>query len=140
MCCSHRSLMHQTIFPVNDSSDDDEDLSGDFSPSSGTVSDIPGVSGSLQSYKVSFLFFSLEQQITDHLMTFSSIVTSECTALLGRRLGFRGVLDSGFSSCTVPTYYCGSEYFYNCCPQVQNLIGTEHSLNRSEHRVKSKAS
>jgi len=35
---------------------------------------------------------------------------------------------------------CGSEYFYNQCPQVQNLIGTEHSLNRSEHRVKDEAS
>src|SRR5882724_13109267 len=35
---------------------------------------------------------------------------------------------------------CGSEYFYNQCPQVRNLIGTEHSLNRSECRVKSKAS
>jgi len=23
---------------------------------------------------------------------------------------------------------CGSEYFYNQCPQVRNLIGTEHSL------------
>ena len=23
---------------------------------------------------------------------------------------------------------CGSEYFYNQCPQVQNLIGTERSL------------
>ena len=35
---------------------------------------------------------------------------------------------------------CGSEYFYNQCPQVWNLIGTEHSLNRSEHRVKKEAS
>ena len=35
---------------------------------------------------------------------------------------------------------CGSKYFYNQCPQVQNLIGTEHSLNRSECRVKRKAS
>ena len=33
---------------------------------------------------------------------------------------------------------CGSEYFYNQCPQVPNLIGTECSLNRSEHRVKKK--
>src|SRR5882724_7697262 len=31
-------------------------------------------------------------------------VTSECTALLGRGLGYGGVLDSGFSSCAVPTY------------------------------------
>ena|SRR5882724_612516 len=67
-------------------------------------------------------------------------VTSECTALLSQKLGFRGVLDSGFSSCAAPTYYCGSEYFYNQHPQVRNLIGTEHSLNRSECRVKSKAS
>src|SRR5882724_13386722 len=35
---------------------------------------------------------------------------------------------------------CGSEYFYNQCPQVLNLIGTEHSLNRSERRVKNEAS
>src|SRR5882724_7294267 len=33
---------------------------------------------------------------------------------------------------------CGSEYFYNQCPQVWNLIGTERSLNRSECRVKKK--
>ena len=38
-------------------------------------------------------------------------VTSECTALLSWKSGFRGVLDSGFSSCTVPTYYCRSKYF-----------------------------
>ena len=66
-------------------------------------------------------------------------VTSECTALLSRRLGFGGVSDSGFSSCAVPTS-CGSKYFYNQCPQVRNVIGTEHSLNRSEHRVKKEAS
>jgi len=63
-------------------------------------------------------------------------VTSECTALLGQRSGFGGVLDSGFSSCATPTYYCRSEYFYSQCPQVWNLIGTEHSLIRGEHRVK----
>ena len=44
---------------------------------------------------------------------FKYTVTSECTALLSWKLGFRG---------------------------VWNLIGTEHSLNRSERRVKSKAS
>src|SRR5882724_8465492 len=38
-------------------------------------------------------------------------VMSECTPLLGWKLDFEGVLDSGFSSCAVPTYYCGSEYF-----------------------------
>ena len=31
-------------------------------------------------------------------------VMSECTALLGGRLGFGGVSDSGFSLCAVPTY------------------------------------
>ena len=67
-------------------------------------------------------------------------VTSECTALLGWKLGVGGVLDSGFSLCTVPTYYCGSEYFCSQCPQVQNLIRTEHSLNKGECRVKNKAS
>ena len=35
---------------------------------------------------------------------------------------------------------CGSKYFYNQCPQVRNLIGTECSLNRSECRVKNEAS
>ena len=64
---------------------------------------------------------------------FKYTVMSECTALLSQRLGFRGVLDSGFSLCTVPTYYCRSEYFYIQPPQVQNLIGTEH-------RIKNKAS
>ena len=73
--------MPRTIFPVNDSSDDDEDLAGDFSPSSGAVSEIPGVGGSLQSYKVSFLFFSLKQQITDHLTTFSSVVKMKCVSM-----------------------------------------------------------
>ena len=72
--------------------------------------------------------------------SFPTGVTSECIALLGRKLGFGGVSDSGFSSCTAPTYYCGSKYFYNQHPQVQNLIKTERSLKRSEHRVKSKAS
>ena len=42
---------------------------------------------------------------------FGQIVTSECTALLGRKSGIGGVSDSGFSLCTAPTYYCGSEYF-----------------------------
>jgi len=41
----------------------------------------------------------------------STAVTSECTALLSQKSGFRGVLDSGFSSCAAPTYYCRSEYF-----------------------------
>jgi len=35
---------------------------------------------------------------------------------------------------------CRSKYFYNQCPQVWNLIRTERSLNRSEHRVKKEAS
>jgi len=67
-------------------------------------------------------------------------VTSEYTALLSWKSGFRGVSDSGFSLCAAPTYYFGSEYFYSQHPQVWNLIGTEHSLNRSEHRVKNEAS
>ena len=70
---------------------------------------------------------------------FEYTVTSECTALLGQKLGFRGVSDSGFSSCAAPTYYCRSEYFYGQHPQVWNLIRTECSLNRDEHGVKSKA-
>ena len=35
---------------------------------------------------------------------------------------------------------CRSEYFYHQCPRVRNLIGTERSLNRSEHRVKKEVS
>ena len=58
---------------------------------------------------------------------------SQCTALLNQKSDFRGGLDSGFSSCAAPTYYC--TYFYNQCPQVWKLIGTKHSLNRDEHRV-----
>src|SRR5882724_6701688 len=54
-------------------------------------------------------------------------------------VGVQSGLDSGFSSCTVPTYYCRSKYFYSQCPQVWNLIRTECSLNREEHRVKNKA-
>ena len=61
---------------------------------------------------------------------------SECTALLSWKSGFRGVSDSGFNLCTAPTYYCGSEYFYSQHPQVWNLIGTEHSLNRGGLRIK----
>ena len=66
---------------------------------------------------------------------FKYTVMSECTALLGQKSGVGGVSDSGFSSCTAPTYYCGSEYFYSQHPQVWNLIGTERSLNRSEDAV-----
>ena len=62
-------------------------------------------------------------------------VTSQCTALLNWKLEFRGGVDSSFSSCTAPTYYCRSKYFYSQCPQDQNLIGTEHILNRDECRV-----
>src|SRR5882724_4609821 len=67
--------------------------------------------------------------------SFLPFVMRQCTALLGWKSDFRGFSDSSFSLCTVPTYYCGSEYFYNQHPQVQNLIGTECSLNRDEHRV-----
>ena len=56
-----------------------------------------------------------------------------CTTKLEVRV-WRG-LDSGFSSCAVPTYYCGSKYFYNQHPKVWKLIGTKCSLNRGEHRV-----
>jgi len=66
-------------------------------------------------------------------------VKSQCTALLNWKSEFRGGSDSGFSSYAAPTYYFRSEYFNNQCPQVQNLIGTEHSPNRDEHRVNNKA-
>src|SRR5882724_438269 len=61
------------------------------------------------------------------LPTGSQTVTSECTALLGE-VGFWRGSDSSFSLCGAPTYYCRSKYFYSQCPQVWNLIGTEHSL------------
>jgi len=67
-------------------------------------------------------------------------VTSECTALLSQKSGFRGVSDSGFSLCTAPTYYFRSKYLLVSSHKFGNLIRTEHSLNRSEHRVKNKAS
>jgi len=60
---------------------------------------------------------------------------SQCTALLNQKSEFGGGSDSSFSSCTAPTYYCRSEYFYSQHPQVQKLIKTEHSLNRDEIRV-----
>src|SRR5882724_9005208 len=68
----------------------------------------------------------------------SHAVMSEYTALLSQKSGFRGVSESGFSSCAAPIYYCRSKYFYSQCPQVWNLIGMEHSLNRDEHRVRLK--
>jgi len=71
---------------------------------------------------------------------FEYTVTSECTALLGQKSCFGGFWTVASACALHQTYYCGSEYFYNQCPQVWNLIGTECSLNRSEHRVKSKAS
>src|SRR5882724_11967014 len=39
-----------------------------------------------------------------NLWSLPTSVTSECTALLGRRSVFGGVSDSGFSSCAAPTY------------------------------------
>ena len=66
------------------------------------------------------------------LLCFLLQVKSQCTALLNQKSGFRGDLDSGFSSCTAPTYYCGSKYFYN---QHQIWFQTECSLNRDECRV-----
>ena len=66
---------------------------------------------------------------------FEYTVMSQCTALLNQESGFGGGSDSGFSLCAEPTYYCASEYFYSQYQQVWKLIGTEHSLNRGEHRV-----
>ena len=71
---------------------------------------------------------------------FEYTVTSECTALLGRRSGFGGVQTVASARVLRQPTSCGSKYFYSQCPQVQNLIGTEHSLNRSECRVKKEAS
>src|SRR5882724_5000325 len=60
--------------------------------------------------KIEFLGFmvtptgiSMDTAKTDTVSVWPT-VTSECTALLGWRLGFRWVSDSGFSSCAVPTY------------------------------------
>src|SRR5882724_4076899 len=62
-------------------------------------------------------------------------VTSECTALLGRRSGSGGYRTVASAHALRQPTSCGSEYFYNQCPRVPNLIGIEHSLNRGEHRV-----
>jgi len=35
---------------------------------------------------------------------------------------FRGGFRQQLQPCTVPTYYCASEYLYNQCPEVWNLI------------------
>src|SRR5882724_5581578 len=88
------------------------------------------------------IYFQTPRPLLTSLESLESpeIVMSECTVLLGWKLGVRGVLDSGFSLCTVPTYYCRSKYFYSQHPQLWNLIRTEHSLNRGEHRAKNKAS
>ena len=59
-----------------------------------------------------FKFLKHKALMVHHSIVTALDVMSECTALLGWKLGFRGVLDSGFSSCTTPTYYCRSEYFY----------------------------
>src|SRR5882724_9297919 len=78
---------------------------------------------------------------TDHSPTLPSLtslrefVTSQCTALLNHKSEFGGGLDSGFSLCTAPTYYCRSKYFYSQDPQIRKLTGTEHSLNRDQCRV-----
>src|SRR5882724_11678417 len=48
--------------------------------------------------------------VSNFLIIFTGVM-SECTALLSWKSGFGGVLDSSFSSCTVPTYYCRSKYF-----------------------------
>ena len=64
---------------------------------------------------MSFLVSGLTSAQGAHVVAkfFGVYVMSECTALLGQELDYKGALDSGFSSCTVPTYYCRSEYFYN---------------------------
>ena len=62
-----------------------------------------------------------------------TFVRSQCTALFNWKSEVGGGSDSGFSSYTVLTYYCESEYFYN--QHLQKLIGTGCSLNRDEHRV-----
>ena len=49
-------------------------------------------------------------------------VTNECTALLGWKSDFRGVSESGFSSCTVPTYYCRSKYFQVIGNQISEVF------------------
>src|SRR5882724_12160372 len=123
------------------------------------VSTIISESGRNLAYGEGSLGFTLELQHTDYAtvlqhprnctictthklvmslkgyLGWSRSVMSECTALLSWKSGFGGVSDSGFSLCTVSTYYFRSEYFYNQHPQVWNLIRTECSLNRDEHRV-----
>jgi len=52
---------------------------------------------------------------------FKYTVKSQCTALLNQKSGFGGSSDSGFSSCTAPTYYCASKYFCDQHPEIQKF-------------------
>src|SRR5882724_3319295 len=64
---------------------------------------------------------------------------SECTALLGWKSVFGVVSDSSFSSVHCANLLFQVQVFLSQHPQVWNLIGTEYSLNRGEHRYRNKA-
>src|SRR5882724_9296761 len=51
-------------------------------------------------------------------------VTSECTALLGRRSDLGGYRTVASAHALRQPTSCGSEYFYNQRPRVPNLIGS----------------
>jgi len=80
----------------------------------------------------------LSQAMIPHLEGWGLSVPSKCTALLGQKSGFRGVSE------WLQLVHCANLLlrvwvFLSQCPQVWNLIRTEHSLNRSECRVKNEA-
>src|SRR5882724_10441676 len=61
-------------------------------------------SNMLEQTKLIDIISDPSNHLIDCILQPSVDVTSECTALLSQRLGFGGVLDSGFSSCAVLTY------------------------------------
>jgi len=65
-------------------------------------------------------------------------VTSECTALLSGDRVRRGFSSGSAHALCQPTS-CGFRVFLNQRPPSSNLIGTEHSLNRSECRVQNES-
>ena len=69
---------------------------------------------------------------------FEYTVTSECTALLGQRSVMEGFWTVASAHALHQPTSCRSEYFCNQCPQVRNLIRTEHSLIEVSIRLRRK--
>jgi len=76
----------------------------------------------------------------EKLVLFSNqVFMSECTALLRWKLGFGGFQTVASAHVLHQPTIVGPSISRKQCPPVWNFNGTEHSLNRSECRVKSKA-